>query len=249
MPVGRSSPLLLRDQEDTGPLAATLEPSTSRHSFTSFPPEIRNEVYRYLLSLEPHTSIIYTNRLIAQEATAILYSENTITAPIKYKNNLFRMEEPSNNNEEKHLIAQGNRDTRSKSDILSNITKHTGLLYPHTLLRVRHLKLDVEFSCCSRQGEFQQWNFHSEWVATALKKTIKLLSQGGILEELILEVHISTIAGGEVPGSDAVNITLEPFRDMKNMKDVKIVGPDRCLDMLFVAKLIWDMMGSCDGGD
>ncbi|KAI9874823.1 MAG: hypothetical protein M1830_009244 [Pleopsidium flavum] len=200
MPVGRSSPLLLRDQEDTGLLAATIEPSTSRHSFTSFPPEIRNEVYRYLLSLELHTSIIYTNRLISQEATAILYSENTITAPINYKNNLFRVEEPSNNNEEKHLIAQGNRDTRIKSDILRNITKHTGLLYPHILLRVRHLKLDVEFSCCSRQGEFQQWNFHPERVAAALKKTIKLLSQGGIMEELLVEVSHFHDCGWRGPG-------------------------------------------------
>jgi len=75
------------------------------------------------------------------------------------------------------------------------------------------------------------------------------LAQGGILEELVVEVHTSKIGGREVPTPDAVSVALEPLRAMKRMKDVKIMGPDRSWEMLFVAKLIWDMMASCDGGD
>ncbi len=244
------------------PPAGTVEPFTSRYSFASLPPELRNEVYRYLFRLpdesddlsypwDPfklHTSIIYTNRLIAQESTAILYGEATISLPVTYRNDLFRVDE-TNNNKEKLPIKQGHRETLTKSDIQRSSTRHTGLIYPHVFTRIRHLKLDVEFSCCSRQHKCEPWNFRPEWVAAALRKTVKVLAQGGILEELVVEVHTSKIGGREVPTPDAVSVALEPLRAMKRMKDVKIMGPDRSWDMLFVAKLIWDMMASCDGGD
>lgn len=68
--------------------------STSDLSFLSLPPEIRLEIYAYLLHLPPitshvpprnnppkiHAAILQTNRQIHEEAAAVLYDTNTFVA-------------------------------------------------------------------------------------------------------------------------------------------------------------------------
>lgn len=105
--------------QETTPPTCTVEPAPSGASFLSLGPELRNKIYRYLLTLrnetidiqhpwesaDLHTSIIYTNRQIAQEAAAIFYGENRFIASIDYCEDFFRVgdAEPSAEKRAKNL--------------------------------------------------------------------------------------------------------------------------------------------------
>lgn len=70
-------------------------PSASAARFEAFPPEVRNEMYRYLLSTKAckvirsrhystvysyqfHTDILRTSNIISQEAHGVLYKDNLL---------------------------------------------------------------------------------------------------------------------------------------------------------------------------
>lgn len=233
---------------------------TTGASFLSLVPELRNEVYRYLLTsqdnvihirphsefFELHTSILYTNRQISQEAAAIFYGENTFTAYLDYYEDFFRVDKAENSNANLGVDSQLGESQTKKSGSMTSSTILTGFIYPHVFSRIRYLVLNVKFSCCSRRFKSEPWDFHPDWVAASLKTAVDALLPVSALRGLSVDVECLDM-GKQVPTRAEFRIALEPLRALSGIRDVWIWGSGMGWNELFVAKLIWDMMGSDEG--
>ncbi|MCJ1365529.1 hypothetical protein MMC16_004652 [Acarospora aff. strigata] len=224
--------------QETVPPMRLGEPSTSRFSFLSLAPELRNEVYRYLLTAgdeyidirQPrptsklHTSMIYTSRQIAQEAMAILYCENFFLARLDHERDFFRKDERRPRDEKVPMSSRHGKSQR-KGDMKESFTRGTGHIYPHVFGRMRYLLLIVKFGCCSRRNKFEPWDFHPEWVAASLREAVDAMLSGGITIDLIVEVD-SLNMGRLVPSPTEVKTALEPLLALQKMKRLQIIEYD-----------------------
>lgn len=249
---------------ETTPPTCTVEHAPSGPSFLSLVPELRNEVYRYLLTLRDemidirhpwksadlHPSIIYTNRQIAQEAAAIFYGENSFTANIDYYEDFLRVDdaEPSTVKRAKNVQLRVTRseapeEARREEKAVQFSIPQDGHIYPPVFSRMRHLSLNVKFSCCTRRFETGPCDFYPDWVAQSLKTAVDALLPGSALRVLCVRVGVVDM-GKEVPTWADLRIALEPLRALRGVREVSILDPGLDWDDLFVAKLIWDMMES-----
>ncbi len=237
------------------------EPISSHVSFLSLPPELRNEVYRYLLTSavniglapgsarpELHFSIIYTNRQIAQEATAILYGENNFVALVTHEDRLFRVNEMGQG----YWMGAGTmlQEERQVDGRFLTYVPPPGYIYRHALARIRYLRLRVEFSRGSRRTKFEPWNFQADQLAASLKKTVDPLASGTSLKGLTVWLRFpANVRIKRSPSLDEVVTALEPLRALKGVENVMMSGLNIDGEMLFLAKLIWDMMESWNDVD
>ena len=246
-------------QQTTPPIRVDKPPSSSA-SFLSLAPELRNEVYRYLLTLpgeiidigcpcicaELHTSIICTNRQISQEAAAIFYGENSFVARLDYIDDYFRVDKEAPVDQKAAVDLQLGETPKEGHTPTASCTRLYGYIYPHVFARIRYLEIDVKFSCCSRRYKVGAWDFHPDWVAASLKTAVDALMPGSALREFAVGFE-SLDMGKEVPTREDLRVALEPLRALKGILDVWIIGSCLGWDHLFVARLIWDMMESGDG--
>jgi len=228
-------------------------PKSMIFPFLELPAEIRNSIYGYSFSVDPHrlhfclgclrvtgitTSFLTVNKQIYAEALPFLYN-GPMLVPIRTYGCLpFRKDQDT----------RGSRSLRSGKQV--SMTSFRGLIYPHVLARFRRLKISLNMSHLLHHRLIHVGNANLIFLAQ-LQEVMEVLApimqpsfQGPRVQELEISVDderlLSSVLGAYGSREKLASFTtrqrrlLEPFSQLWGLKSVKI---DRVKDRTYMDQL------------
>lgn len=173
--------------------------------FLDLPPELRNEVYGYVLAPKSHysryTAILRVCKLTHKEATEILYADNVVTCS-------FWSQQAYN----ERRVRINRRDyigTKAVDFIhLPTAIDH----YPDYLARIRNLKIDIHIDTLPRSSSTTK-NAIVDFVRSGLLALASVVMDGGRLKALEINVQSSHSLEAEVLAS-----MLYPLRRLRRIE-------------------------------